>query len=78
MGVAENYSYYNPAILKILDAPLLMKTIDTVSSCFRKDGIGASKNSAPLVDLKHEDLFWERASWILFTKGTPVHCLLLH
>ena len=24
------------------------------------DGVGATKNSAPIIDAKHEDLFWEK------------------
>ena len=38
----------------------LIKTLDTVSSSLRKDGIGASKHSAPIINPKHKDLFWER------------------
>ena len=38
----------------------LMKTLDTVSSSLHKDGVGASKHSAPIIDPTHEDLFWER------------------
>ena len=38
----------------------LIKTLDTVSSGLHKDGVGATKNSAPIIDATHEDLFWER------------------
>ena len=38
----------------------LMQTLDTVSSGLHTDGVCASKNSAPVIDPKHEDLFRER------------------
>lgn len=38
----------------------LLKTLDSVSSDLHRQGVGASRNSAPVIDQKDEDLFWEK------------------
>ena len=45
-----------------------IKTLNMVSSSLHKDGAGASKHSVPIIDSKHEDLFWERG---LFGSSSP-------
>ena len=38
----------------------LMKTLDTVSSDLHRQGIGATKNSAPVITIEHENMFWAK------------------
>ena len=38
----------------------LQKTLDFVGSELHRQGIGATKKSAQVIDPKHEDLFWEK------------------
>ena len=38
----------------------LLKTLDTISCDLHKQGIGATKNSAKIIDEGHECLFWEK------------------
>lgn len=37
-----------------------MNTLDTVSSSLHKDGIGVTKNSATVISLANENMFWEK------------------
>jgi len=37
----------------------LLKTLDSLSSELHRRGIGATKDSAKVIDPKHEDIFWE-------------------
>ena len=43
-----------------------------------KDGVGASKNSAPVIDQKHEDLFWKRALLGFSSPKVLQYSLILH
>ena len=38
----------------------LVNTLDSVSSKLHSEGVGVSKDSAVVIDVKHEDLFWEK------------------
>ena len=38
----------------------LMKTLDTVSSDLHRQGVGATKNSAPVITIEHENMFWAK------------------
>ena len=38
----------------------LLKTLDSVSSNLHHQGIGANRNSAPVIDSRDENLFWEK------------------
>lgn len=38
----------------------LLKTMDTVCSDLHRQGIGATKNSAKVIELDHEDTFWRK------------------
>ena len=46
----------------------LLKTLDSLSSELHSQGIGATKNSAEVIDPKHEDIFWEKS---LIGDATP-------
>ena len=37
----------------------LLKILDTLTSELNRQGIGATKNSAKVIEAEHEDLFWE-------------------
>ena len=37
----------------------LLKTLDSVSSDLHHQGIGANRNSSPVIDSRDENLFWE-------------------
>ena len=39
----------------------LLKTLDSLSSELHRQGIGATKNSAKVIDPKHEDVFWQKS-----------------
>ena len=41
----------------------LLKTLYSLSSELHRSGIGATKNSAKIIELEHESLFWEKACW---------------
>ena len=38
----------------------LFNTLDLVSSTLHREGIGADKKSAPIIEVEHENLFWEK------------------
>ena len=38
----------------------LQKTLDSLSSDLHRQGVGAEKQSVKLIDLKHEDIFWQK------------------
>ena len=39
----------------------LLKTLDSVSSELHRQGIGATKQSAKVIDPVHEDIFWQKS-----------------
>ena len=39
----------------------LLITLYTLTSELHRQGVGATKNSAKLIEAKHEDLFWEKS-----------------
>ena len=39
----------------------LLKTLDSISSELHRQGVGATKHSAEVIDPKHEDIFWEKS-----------------
>ena len=39
----------------------LLKTLGSVSSELHRQGVGATKHSAEVIDPKHEDIFWEKS-----------------
>ena len=39
----------------------LLKTLDSLSSELHRQGIGATKNSAKVIDPKHDDVFWQKS-----------------
>ena len=46
----------------------LLKTLDSLSSELHRGGVGATKNSAKVIELEHESLFWEKG---LLGMSTP-------
>ena len=38
----------------------LLKTLDSVSSDLHRQGVGATKHSAPIISQEHEELFWKK------------------
>ena len=38
----------------------LQKTLDSLSSELHRQGVGAVKQSAKVIDLKHDDMFWQK------------------
>ena len=38
----------------------LLNTLDVVSSALHKEGIGSKKKSAGIIDVEHENMFWEK------------------
>ena len=38
-----------------------LKTLDSLSNKLHRQGVGAVKQSAKLIDPKHEDIFWQKA-----------------
>ena len=38
----------------------LFNTLDLVSSTLHREGVGAEKKSAPIIEVEHENLFWEK------------------
>lgn len=59
----------------------LQKTLDSLSSDLHRQGVGAVKQSAKVIDQKHEDiLFWQREllAWLLLSEDSTAHCVLLY
>ena len=54
----------NKALFSILDKHdlqfrELFNTLDVVSSTLHREGVGARRKSAPVIEVEHENLFWE-------------------
>ena len=39
----------------------VLKTLDSLSSDMHRQGIGATKNSAKVIEYEHEDIFWQKS-----------------
>ena len=55
------------------DSVIFLKILDSLSSELHRQGIGATKNSAKVIDPKHEDIFWEKSPWLFYPQGCSVY-----